>query len=198
MERPAPLSAALEAITDEQWILVWLQLRVWIRHNYYWFYLRTHRDLDGIVSQAIIDTMSGKRRYPPIDKKTGLERKEVELFDFLSWTVRSLISAQLAAANKLSQLDDTLQVPELADSRKSYLLKQVNVENTVSYKDLIVAMRELVKDDPTLDQMVQIWAVEPELKPREMAKVLGLTMNQMRAAQRRLRRRLARLKETLK
>lgn len=197
MKRTAPPSAALEAISDEQWVLVWLQLRLWIRRNYYWFYLRTHRDLDGIVSQAIIDTMSGRRRYPPIDKETGLERN-VELFDFLCWVVRSLISEQLAAANKLNQLDDTLQVHEIADSRKSYLLKQINVEHTASYKDLIMAMRELVKGDPTLVQMVHLWAVEPELKPREMAKALGLNMNQQRAAQRRLRRRLAPLKETLK
>ena len=198
MERPAPPSAALEAITDEQWELVWLQLRVWIRKNCYWFYLRTHCDLDGIVSRAIFDTISGKRRYPPTDKETGLEQKDGEMFDFLCCTIQSLMSVQLAAANKLNQLDDTIQVHEVVDSLKSYLLNQVNVENTASYKDLIMAMRELVKEDPTLDQMVQVWAVKPELKPREMSKALGLNMNQMRAAQRRLRRRLARLKETLK
>lgn len=197
MERPAPTSGPSVLVTDEQWKLVWSQLRLHVHRKYRWFSLKTGRDLNGYVHQALIAVMSGKLQYPPVDLETGLE-KDVTLLAFLCKTVRRLILDELDILRRLDQLDDTLPLQAVTDPRKSYLLRQVKVEDKIRFKALVTTMRELVKDEPLLDLMVQVWAREPELKPREMATVLDLEMSQMRAAQKRLRRRLERLREELR
>lgn len=194
MVRPVPTSGPSVVITDEEWERVWHQLRVYVRRKYRRFYRATGRDLDGYVSKALIAVMSGRRRYPPVDPETGLE-KDIPLLPFLCKTIDTLILDELYILRRLDQLEDTLPLQIVADPRKSYLLRQVKAEDNLSFATLVAAIRDLVQDDPLLDRMVQLWAMEPELRPREMAKILGLQMSQMRAAQKRLRRRLERLRE---
>jgi DNA-directed RNA polymerase specialized sigma24 family protein len=182
-------------ITDEQWEFVWQKLRFYVHRRYRWFYRQTGRDLDGIVSKAILDTMEGRRRYPPIDKETGMEKPDVTLFVFLCCVVDSLIRTHLSTATRLCELDDTLQVGEVHRPRRSFLFKQTNLEDTASYNELVAEMRELVRGDPLLDRMVEWWAIEPDLKPRELAEALGVDKSQIQNALKRLRRRLARLRK---
>ena len=189
MDRPAPTSGPLASLTDEDWHVLRCQLLIHVYKRYWWFYLRTGRSLEGLVNEAMLAMISGRRRYPPIDKKTGLERQDVTHLAFLCETVRSLVSRRLPNAISVEDLDRW--APLLDPQAQSYLFTPAHLEESVGYKQIVTAMLELVHDDELLRRIVLLWSENPDLKPREIAELLELPMDRMRAAQNRLRRRLA-------
>ncbi len=82
---------SLDQITDEEWMAIWRRLRLYAIHNYGWTQstVGVGLDLEAIVQEAILDTLTGVRRWPPVDKQ-GTPKDE-PLF-FLCQTVRSKVS----------------------------------------------------------------------------------------------------------
>jgi len=68
------------------------------------------------------------------------------------------------------------------------MVKPADVEKGEEYKRLTDKMVELVSNDDEVSKIVTLWRDCPDLRPREIAKLLYFTMPQMRAAQKRLQR----------
>jgi DNA-directed RNA polymerase specialized sigma24 family protein len=189
MDRPPPTSGSLASLSEEDWHVLWCKLLLHVYNRYRWFYLRTGRSLEGLAAEAMLAMISGRRRYPPIDKKTGLERQDVTPLAFLCETVYSLVSRRLPDSISLDDLDRL--APFLDLRAKSYLFTPAHIEERLTYQQIVTKMLKLVHDDPLAQQILLLLSEDSNLRPREIAELLGLPINKIRAAQKRLRRRLA-------
>lgn len=197
---PRPRKDPLRQVTEEQWAEAWIKLRLHTWKKYRWLHDITGEDLDDIAHQAIIDTWSGKRRWPPIDHVTGLLRHDVTLLFFLSEVVRSIVSHRWEKTKTTLPFDDffsTTNGPQLENALTqptSLVVRPVDVQKQLEYKRLTDRMLNLVEDDKEVFQIVKLLRVYPDLRPREIAEMLSMTMPQMRAAQKRLRRLLGEIR----
>jgi hypothetical protein len=153
--------------------------------------------------------MSGKRCWPPIDHKTDKVRDDVSLFSFLCQTVRSIVSHRWGKEKRKLTIEasDPDCNPNPSDSRSGekllyetsftypQLVRPDRTESDALYRLLTTEMCALAARDTEVLKVLQLWREDPTLKPREIAENLGLTMPQMRAAQKRLRRLLSELRE---
>ena len=189
----------LDAISKEQWVEIWQKLRLHTWRKYKSLQDKIGLDLDDMVHQAIIDTLERKRRWPPIDKLTGM-KKHVDLFPFLCEVVRSNISHQLEEERKKISIEGTVSNPSedsdlislegMISGPISEYLRYEAIYNRVFYVQLVSRMFELVKGDEELSEIVKVWTRDPSLKPSEIAQELGLSIEEVRNAQKRLRRKL--------
>lgn len=180
-----------ESITEKEWaqLLQKLRLHTWRRYRSLSEWLGL--DLDDVVHQALVDTLSGKRRWP---------REEVDLFHFLCEVVRSLVSHRLEQEKRNVPLESIGQraaddselasVEAMIGGSIGEYLRYESIYNRLVYDSLIERMRELVKDDQELIDIVGLWSTDPSLKPSEIARELGVSIGEIRNAQKRLRRRL--------
>jgi hypothetical protein len=203
MRNPGPKSNSPPAISDAEWEELWRRVRQHAWKRFYWLHDRIGEDLDAIVHQAFVDTWTGKRRWPPVDRATGETKDHVSLYLFLCETVRSLVSHVWEREKRRISFDapanDLLHDREfieklLASETNSLFAPPPNVEASVDYNRLTEVMLGLLEDDQ-LKSIVRLWRADPDLKPSEIAAVLKLTMPQMQAAQKRLRRFLRDWKE---
>jgi DNA-directed RNA polymerase specialized sigma24 family protein len=183
-------------ISDAQWREMSTKLRLHTWKKYGWLSKLTGIDLDDIAQQAIVDTFTGKRRWPPIDPTTGIEKLDVSLFYFLCQTVRSIVSHN---ANGPRPIDfDRIDSPgdgppyeaAYAGSFPPFLVRPADIERAAEYNDLTDKMLELISADEDLSRIIKLWRACPDLKPREIAEELHITMPELHAARKRLRRRL--------
>ena len=170
-----------ELLTDAEWNEMWLKLRYYTWNKYRWLNEKTGKDLDEIVSQALVDTFSGTRNCPP----------GINLFLFLCRTVESIVSHTWAREKRVLRLDEFrsgVVSPDL------YLI----IDTDEDYQRLTNKMIELVSYDTELVGIIRLWRSDPDLKPRDLAKQLGLSMAQIYAAKKRLRRALNDLRQVPK
>ncbi|HKY43209.1 MAG TPA: hypothetical protein VJM50_08940 [Pyrinomonadaceae bacterium] len=172
-----------EPLTDAEWNEMWLKLRHYTWSKYRWLHQKTGKDLDEIVSQALLDTFSGIRNCPP----------GINLFQFLCGTVQSIVSHTWAR----EKTGRVLRLEEFRSSIASQNLYLV-IDSDEDYQRLTNKMIELVSYDTELTGIVRLWRSDPDLKPRDLAKQLGLSMAQIYAAKKRLRRALKDLQQVLK
>lgn len=190
----SPHEDPLTHVTEEQWADAWIKLRLHTWKKYRWLHDKTGEDLDDIAHQAIVDTWSGKRRWPPIDRLTRLPKKDISLLYFLCETVRSIVSHRWAKtkttlpSDNLDSITNGPQFEKAFAHPTSLVLKPGDIEEAEQYKRLTDRMLDIVEDDNEVFQIVKLLRVYPDLRPREIAKILSITMPQMRAAQKRLRR----------
>jgi len=184
----------IHRITDAQWEELRLKLQIYAWRKCRWLRDLTGIDLDDLVQQAIVDTYTGKRRWPPIDPTTGEERTDVSLFAFLCQTVRSLASHDLRRPRKVdiggtsASNEDSPTEPAYVGAGNPFFLKSSDIERAAEFTNLTDKMLQLVSTDEELSRIVRLWRACPDLRPREMVDALQMTMPQMRAAQKRLRR----------
>jgi hypothetical protein len=209
MKRASLQEGPLASITEEQWAEVWLKLRLHVWKRYYWLHKRLGENLDDIAHQSILDTMNGKRRWPPIDPGTTEVRRDIGLLSFLCEVARSKVSHIWAREKKRVSIDsyDSTDDSEefntnfidhlLNESAKKFphLLRPDDTEAVVIYNRVSAKMLDLVSSDPLVLRIVTLWREEPDLKPKDLATRLRLTMSEVRAAQKRLRRLVRVLKE---
>jgi DNA-directed RNA polymerase specialized sigma24 family protein len=194
----------LDAITQDQWVEIWQKLRLHAWKRYGSLRDKIGVDLDDMVHQAIADTLQGKRRWPPIDKLTG-EKKRVDLFPFLCEVIRSNVSHQLEEERKKVSIEgtvsdsledsDLISLEEMITEPISEYLRYEAIYNRVFYAQLVSKMYEMVKEDEELSEIVRVWTRDPNLKPKEIAQELGLSIEEVRNAQKRLRRKLRDIRE---
>jgi hypothetical protein len=209
MKSTAPPKDPLDSITQEQWIEMWLKLRLHARKRYFWLSQRLGEDLDEIVHQAILDTMNRERQWPPIDARTGEMRKDVNLFSFLCEVVRSKAShlwkreKQRLSIDTSNPAQDTEEFNQefvdhlLNESAKKYphLVRLDDTQSNLIYNDVSDKMLDIVAGDPVVYSIVKRWCEEPDLKPKELAARLEILMPKFCAARKRLRRLLKEFRE---
>ena len=201
MKRPEPPDP-LASVTREQWVELWAKLRLHTWKRYRWLHERLGEDLDDVAHQAILDTMRGTRRWPPIDARDGGVRGDVSLFSFLCEVVRSNVSHIWERERRKVSVD----APGLANDREEseqkfidsvlnasakkypHLVGRDDGESRVIYNLVTGRMLELVAADAEVHAIMKLWREEPDMKPSEVAVKLGFEMPRMRAAQKRLRR----------
>jgi len=201
MENLAPSTdeVTTRVITDEQWVEMWDRLKLHVRKRYAWLNTKYGLDLDELVHQAILATMLGERRWPPIDKITGIAKTDVTLFYFLCEVIRSNVSHWIAKDKKLVLItgnpgcnaEEVLSV--VAASKGSNINN--DLESQIVQDDLTNKMLALVADDNVLVNMVKQWRRDPSYKPNELAELLDVDITVIRAAQKRLRKRLREFRE---
>lgn len=191
----------LESITPDEWIEYWHKLRLYTWKRFSWMNKRLGEDLDEIAHQAISDTLDGKRKWPPIDRTTGKIKLDVPFFSFLCQVVNSIASHRWEREIRRVPIEgfEQTQNPEdihtgsdqtltttVQDGRK--VSGRGDTESYVRYNLITGKMCELASEDIEAFSIICLWREDPCLKPREIAATLGLTMAQMRAAQKRLSR----------
>jgi hypothetical protein len=188
-----PSESSVGHISDAEWQEMSIKLRIYAWKKYGWLRSLTGIDLDDLAQQAIVDTWSGKRRWPPIDAATGIEKSDVSLFCFLCQTIRSLASHNRKGPrpvdfDKIDPPDNGSQFESAFVGNSRFLVRPADIERAADYNDLTNRMVELASMDTDLSRIIKLWRACPDLRPRELASELHLTMPELRAAQKRLRR----------
>jgi DNA-directed RNA polymerase specialized sigma24 family protein len=192
---------AISSLTDEEWADIYKRLRLFAKRRFFWVEKKIGVDTDDLVHQAIRDTLLGIRRAPP----------GINVFVFLCQVIRSEVSHRWDRAHREISLD----APNRSNAERKYdpenlppdsieTLLQESGElsggqrdpflqaDFAQLKDEVLA---LVEQDEELTEIVKLLFEDPQLKPSELAQILGFPMSRMRAAQKRLRRRLVSLRE---
>ena len=200
-------SEQLAALSEEQWRDLYLRLRLFTWRRYKWL-SKSGVDLDDLVVKAVSDTLEGKRHWPPVDEY-GQPKANVSLFSFLCRVVESnvshvweqerrKISAGLIEPDygalgfaledlPVGSFEALLSVSPRADPGSA---REGGTDSRAIYNELRDKLFDLVADDVELRSIVELIVADPDLKPREMAELLGLSLDRIRSAQKRLRRRL--------
>jgi DNA-directed RNA polymerase specialized sigma24 family protein len=196
-------SELLSSMTEEEWLDLYNRLRLFTYKRYYWL-----RDLEGIIQEAIIDTIQGKRRWPSVDKDT--DEVKISLFVFLCDVIRSKVSHLWEREKRQLSLDSfyentSVLEPKLGDSAKrEVLLNESATEywslisrqdpySQLVHKEVVDKMFNLVSHDETLTKILQLWLQEPDLKPRQIAERMGLNVKQIYLILKKLQKRLVNL-----
>jgi DNA-directed RNA polymerase specialized sigma24 family protein len=204
------------SLITEEWKEIYEKLLLYTRRRYYWLaqMMRGKYDLEELATQAILDTLSGKRTWPPKDAQ-GQPRK-VNLISFLCRVVDSLASHQYEKELRQHEPqlsnhfpDDDLHTSTPSGSYRlqslmSTLNEQVRllvsgegihwdsnkIHEAIIYNEICEQMIDLVHEDEKLTLLVKTWIADPTAPPREIAQRLGWTIEEMRYHQRQLRIRL--------
>ena len=198
---------ALNLLTEDDWRHLYNRLRYFAYKKYGWLQKHSSLDIETIIQDAIVDTVLGVRRWPPVDEQGN--EKDLDLFIFLCGTVRSKISHVLQADKKKLSIEEMLSVKKASEENRSDSVDVLLYEafqqvssaqdedsnQQAIYNELCNKLRALVLDDELLTQMVDLWADMPDLKPSDIAGILGLPDQEIRTAQKRLGRRVQQLKE---
>jgi DNA-directed RNA polymerase specialized sigma24 family protein len=185
-------SGGLESISENQWAHILQKLRLHAWRRYRSLSDKLGLDLDDVVHQALVDTLEGKRHWP---------KERVSLFYFLCEVVRSIINHRLTQKKRIIPLEsmesrgsvddsDVASIEAMVGGSIGEYLRYESIYNRLVYDRLIEQMYELVKGDRVLINIVRLWSTEPSLKPSELAEALGLSIDEIRNAQKRLRRKL--------
>ena len=180
------MSRCLKDISDEEWLEIWKKLRTFIRKKYWYLEKRLGLDLDDIVQQAILDTLDGRRTWPPADK-------EVEIVPFLCEVIRSIVSNNFAKAenNVLTWPSDHSSI--LEDRNRDDHQPQLPDEQAIT-KEFIEKVHETVGDEFLMKVFEKLILGS---KPKEIAEDLEVNIVDVRNAQKRLRRQIRKLRESL-
>jgi RNA polymerase sigma factor (sigma-70 family) len=178
---------SLSDISDKEWKEIWQKLRVFVQRKYGNLGKLVGLDLDDIVQQAILDTLEGRRTWPPTDK-------DVSIFVFLTWVIRSNISNILnkAESNVLVWPSDQISIPE--DYHPGTSQSKLPEQQAIS-KELLEKVHETVGDDEFLMKVLEKLMLN--FKPKQIAEELGVDIVEVRKAQKRLNKRIKKLRESL-
>lgn len=175
-----------EVPDQEDWEALWQRLRRFTHKYYHWLPAKVRGiDLDDLVQGAIADVIAGGRYRPP----------DVELVTFLCQVVRSKASHILEKERRVVSIEEVSPTHLRIPCGSPYTDDLEDARRQAAYQQLCNKLRELVNDDELVSKIVETWLSRPELKPREMAKELGISIEKLRNAQRRLSSRASTLRE---
>jgi hypothetical protein len=196
MRALSPLSQKyLTHMTEDEWRDLYKRLRLFTYKNYGWLRTRVEGlDLDSLIQDAIGDTIIGIRQWPVIGADG--EVKDISLCVFLCQTVRSKVSHILEHEKNNVRID----VP---DNHPLRLTLHTSLHKTRAgegsddlaiYKEMGQQLLDMVRKDELLTSMVKLYLATPDLRPREVAEQLGLPVEEIRKARKRLKRILTKLR----
>lgn len=181
--------APLDPRTEDEWRDVINRLKHITYKHYYWLPLKVRgADLNGLINDAIADTLKGERVRPP----------GVNLVTFLANVVRSKVNHLLEREKKVISLEDMSPARPVASVEPPYLVRPDEKERQEAFRRMCERLRELVDGDEVLCKIMALRLSNPDVKAREIARELGLTADELRNAQKRLSRRAKELLEEWK
>jgi DNA-directed RNA polymerase specialized sigma24 family protein len=175
---------SLDQITDEEWMAIWKRLRLYAIHNYGWTQstVGVGLDLEAIVQEAILDTLTGVRCWPPVDKQGT--PKDVNLFFFLCQTVRSKVSHATEREKRKLPIDSL-------DPRSPVLIDSENKqEQKVHYDQLRESIMAEARSDSGLTETARLMTETPDITAKDIAKERNVPIKTVRKDIERLKRRL--------
>ncbi len=181
--------AMLDPRTEDEWRDVINRLRRIAYKHYYWLPVKVRgADLDGLINDTLVDTLTGKRLRPP----------GVNLVTFLANVLRSKINHLLEREKKVVSLEDMSLARPGTAVESPYLVRPEEKERQEAFRRMCERLRELVAGDEVLCKIVGLRLSNPDIKAREIARELNLTADELRNAQKRLSRRARELWEEWK
>ena len=123
-------------------------------------------DLDELVEEAFRDVFDD-RRHPPADKSPA---------EGMFVVIGSKVSNWLTRERRSQPLEGIPESRVTKDPTDTVLIH--------------FYLRELVKGDLILMEMVEIWIQDPDLKPRDFPMVMEISIDEVYSALKRLRRRI--------
>ena len=166
-------------VLDRDWEEIWKRLRRFAHKYYYWLPARVRgTDLDDLVQEAISDTICGTRHLPP----------DVELVTFLCQVIRSKASHLLEKESRVVPIEQIPQIHRLLTAGMPQIDYLEEADKQAIYQRMCHKLRESVKDDELVSKIVDKWLEKPDMKPQGIANELGVQIDEMRNAQKRLSR----------
>lgn len=175
------IQEVLDRYTEEDWEDIWNRLKLFT----YKYFRGRGLDLDGLIQEAIKDVIAGKRRWP----------LGVDFVTLLCQVIRSKASHLSEKERRFRPIEDVPALRLQAPKETLYSTYREREDRQLAYSQLCSKIKEMIHGDELLCRMVNIWLEEPELKPREMAHRLGVTIEKIRSGQKRLSRRANQLRE---
>ena|SRR5215213_6748397 len=204
----SPTEQQLSSLSEVQWEDLFKRLLIFTHKRYGWRKELSGWDLQDIVQQAIIETIEGKRRWPPKNSETGEPDPNVNLFLFLCNVIKTDVSHLLEKERRKSRtevheldldLERLLEESDAPDKdlhkRRAAFLSNENSESVALYHELSEKIHKAVANDEELTNVVDLLIYMPDSKPREIAEHLGLSIQQIYPILKRLRRRLTTMQE---
>lgn len=172
--------------TKEDWADLWKRLRYFTYSHYAWLPSKISGglDLDDLIQDAIVDAVMGRRQWPP----------DVKLVTFLCQVIRSKVSHMLEKESSRLKFIEEISDPT-STSNQQYLPQSGDAHQQLTYDELCNKIRALVHDDTLLKNIVELWILDSKLKPSDIACMLGRPVEDIRIAQKRLSRKLWKLRE---
>ncbi len=172
--------------TRKDWKDLWKRLRYFTYSHYAWLPAKISGglDLDDLIQDAIVDAVTGKRQWPT----------DVKLVTFLCQVIRSKVSHMLEKESNRQKFVEEISDPA-SRSHPQHVLKPEDAHQQLCYNELCNKLRELVQGDKTLEHIIELRILDPELKPSEIACMLERPIEDIRIAQKRLSRKLWKLRE---
>lgn len=181
--------AQLDARVEDKWRDAINRLKHYTYIHYYWLPMKVRgADLDDLVSEAIVDTLRGRRIRPP----------DVNLVTFLTHVVDSKVSHLLDKEKKVVPLEDVSPARLVTPVDSPYAIRPEEKERQEVSQRICERLRKLVDGDEDLRRIVDVRLAKPELKARQIARELGMTPDELRNALKRLSRRAKELWEEWK
>ena len=196
MEARSPLTQDyLARITEADWKDIYKRVRAFAYGNFGWLQKRIGAlDLEEVITEAIEDTYFGTRRWPVLDKQG--QDKKVSLVTFLCQTVRSKVSHILEKEKRKVYLEDGPEDERSQFQAQSPTAQTIqNIDEEVIYYQLCEKLLESLRQDVLLTKIAKLYIEMPDLKPKDIAEHLGLSVTDVRNAQKRLSRKLRNVRE---
>lgn len=145
-------------------------------------------NLNGVFTDIMLEESEGTSNRQPTD---------VDSEKSVYGVARSKISHRLARDNRSRSLEDISNAhrPGHRRVRAGYREFAEEICSRIACQELAKFILDKVRDDPMLSRIVDLWIDDPELKPKEVASKLGISIQELRCAQKRLRRRLSTLRK---
>ncbi len=177
-----PVPASLHALVEAEWPRLAPRLLLYAGklHRHVLARFPHAPDPADLVHEAVADLLSGHRARP----------EDVTLFVFLCGVIRSKASNFLMRQQRLDGTDRLGRYVD-ADSPGAHRIPTPGPEGEGVLRAQVQA---LIADDPFLVRMTQLLFDDPELKPGDLAEMLGCTATEVYAARKRLERRVAALR----
>jgi len=177
-------------VTSEEWARVSAGLRTYakLRLSYVQNY---GLSLDDIIQEALVLTLSGKRRWPVIDRETGETKRDLDLLTFLCGVARSVAShwirKQRRTVSLTGLLDDGEDSKERTNSDRRRLVESLGEsqdrarpENEIVQDEYRNALDSKTRTHPRLMKRARSMMRRRKLKLKEIARILGVDAKRAR------------------
>ncbi len=176
----------LKNYTPEQWEELWKRLKRYTYKHYYWLPSEIGGvELDELIQDAIKDAIDRKRHWPP----------NLDLVTFLCGVIRSKAGHMSEKPRILCSIEDIPEAYLQTSPDALYTSRRESEDRHSACLQLCDKVREVVSGDELLSKIVNMWLDDADLKPRELARRLGVSIEKIRSAQKRLRRKIMQLRE---
>ena len=198
MNAVSPLSQEYIAhMSEDEWRDLYKRLLLFSHKKYGQLQTRVGGlDLESVILDAIEDTFFGIRRWPVVDADGKI--KNISLFFFLCQTIRSKVSHILEQEKIKAPIDDESENHSLRLISQSPIRRVQLCESSdelAIYNELGQQLLEAVHQDELLTQIIKLYLDTPDLHPREVAEQLGLPIEEIQNARKRLDRKIGKLRE---